>query len=451
MGQMETYTEYKDTNVKWLGEVPNHWNLKKLKYLASIVTGNTPPKSNEENYNDGIYPWVKPGNLNFDYTISNTKEKLSKKGIELARVIPKKSALVSSIGTVGKVAINNEPVTTNQQINSIVFDKDEWIAEYGVYAVIAAEQEFKRYANKVVISILNKTSQENIFMPLPSRKEQKTIGTFINHKTSEIDALIADKEKLIKLLEEKRQAIITEAVTKGLDPDVKMKASGVEWIGVIPEHWNKTKIKYTTYVKGRIGWQGLKSDEFIDQGPYLVTGTDFKDGRVHWDSCHHISEERYEEAKPIQLQENDLLITKDGTIGKVALVKNKPEKAILNSGIFVTRSLKGEYINEYMYWILLSDIFKNYVNYMETGSTIKHLYQETFINFLYPMPSIQEQKEINQFLQEYINELNSLVKKVYTQISKLKEYRQSIIYEAVTGKIDVPAMVKETEQEEVLS
>lgn len=274
-------------------------------------------------------------------------------------------------------------------------------------------------------------------IPLPTLDKQYHITDFLDQKTSEIDSLIADKERLIELLEEKRQAIITEAVTKGLNPDVKMKDSGVEWIGEIPEHWKINKIKYNTYVKGRIGWQGLRSDEFIDEGPHLVTGTDFVNGIVNWCTCYHISEKRYNEAPAIQLNENDLLITKDGTIGKVAIVRSKPEKAILNSGIFVTRPLNDDYLPEYMYWILTSHMFDRYMKLMVSGSTIKHLYQETFVNFSYVLPSITEQKRILEYLKEKIDEVDFIKVNFKKQISKLKEYRQSLIYEAVTGKIDV--------------
>src|SRR5699024_1119687 len=160
--------------------------------------------------------------------------------------------------------------------NSIIFNKKLWNSIYGLYSTISAQQEYVKNSNKVVVSILNKNTQENIKMPLPSEKEQEKIEEYIKVKTSEIDNLIADKERLIELLEEKRQAVITETVTKGLDPNVKMKDSGIEWIGEVPEHWDITKIKYTTYVKGRIGWQGLRSDEFKEEGNYyLVTGTDF--------------------------------------------------------------------------------------------------------------------------------------------------------------------------------
>ena len=115
------------------------------------------------------------------------------------------------------------------------------------------------------------------------------------------------------------------------------KDSGVEWIGEIPEHWGNSKIKYNTYVKGRIGWQGLTTSEYIDEGPFLVTGTDFQQGVVDWKTCQHVSGDRYDQDEYIQLQENDLLITKDGTIGKIALAKNLQAKATLNSGVFVTR------------------------------------------------------------------------------------------------------------------
>lgn len=220
------------------------------------------------------------------------------------------------------------------------------------------------------------------------------------------------------------------------------RETNIHWIGEIPKHWKTTKIKYTTYVKGRIGWQGLKSDEFIEEGPYLVTGTDFVEGKVKWDSCYHISEERYNEAPPIQLKEDDLLITKDGTIGKVAIVKDLPYKAILNSGIFVTRSEK--YLVEYMYWILNSPIFDKYIKYFETGSTIKHLYQETFENFSYPLPPKSEQTSIVEYLKDKIGIIDNLITKKIKIIDLLEQQRQSIITEAVTKGLNPNGRMKDS-------
>jgi type I restriction enzyme, S subunit len=224
----------------------------------------------------------------------------------------------------------------------------------------------------------------------------------------------------------------------------RYKDSGVEWIGEIPEHWGVSKIKFTTYVKGRIGWQGLRADEFIDEGPYLVTGTDFIDGLVNWDSCYHISMERYNEAPPIQLRENDLLITKDGTIGKVAIVKNKPKYAILNSGIFVTRPQNSAYLTEFMYWILNSQVFNRFIEYMSLGSTIVHLYQQTFENFSFPIANLNEQKTIVDFLNKKISEIDDLIADKERLIELLQQKRQAVITEAVTKGLNPNVRMKDS-------
>ena len=222
------------------------------------------------------------------------------------------------------------------------------------------------------------------------------------------------------------------------------KDSGVPWIGEIPRDWDLNKIKYSTYVKGRIGWQGLKSDEFIDEGPYLVTGTDLINGKINWDTCYHISEERYNEAPQIQLENGDLLITKDGTIGKISIVSNKPDKAILNSGLFVTRPLCNIYITKFMYWILNSKVFWSYFEYLETGSTIKHLYQETFENFSFPVPNIQTQHSIADYLDRKTAAIDTLISDKQKMIDLLKEKRQAIISEAVTKGLDKNVQMKDS-------
>ncbi len=240
-----------------------------------------------------------------------------------------------------------------------------------------------------------------------------------------------------KPFKEKRTALISHAVTKGLDASVKMKPSGVEWIGDIPEHWKIKKIGHTTYVKGRVGWQGLTSDEFIDEGPYCITGTDFFEGKINWKTSYHVDIARYQEDPYIHLQENDLLITKDGTIGKIAIVRQLSGKATLNSGIFLTRPLKGIYTTDFMYWVLNSNAFFVFIDLTKTGTTISHLYQNVFVRFTYPLPPLPEQQAIAAFLDRETTKIDSLVAKVETIIEKLKEYRTALISAAVTGKIDV--------------
>ena len=222
------------------------------------------------------------------------------------------------------------------------------------------------------------------------------------------------------------------------------KDSGVEWMGVVPEGWETTKVKYTTYVKGRIGWQGLKSDEFIEVGPYLVTGTDFIGGLVNWGACYHVSKERYDEDPYIQLRENDLLITKDGTIGKTAIVEDLPDDACLNSGIFLTRPLSGDYITRFMYWLLNSGVFTKFIDYTKTGTTINHLYQNVFVEFVFPVPCIPEQHAIAAFLDRETGRIDALIAKKERQIELLQEKRTALISHAVTKGLDPDAPMKDS-------
>lgn len=229
-----------------------------------------------------------------------------------------------------------------------------------------------------------------------------------------------------------------------MNPYPKYKDSGVEWIGDIPKKWNIKKVKHTTYVKGRIGWKGLKSDEFREvSDAYLITGTDFEDGKVRWESCYQIDKLRYEEDPYIQIKENDLLITKDGSIGKIALVKGLDRIATLNSGIFLTRPL-SHYITDFLYWILCSDVFYSFISYNSMGSTIQHLYQNVFHEFQFPTPSLPEQKRIARYLDNKTKKIDSLIEKKNRLIELLKEERIAVINQAVTKGLDPNVPMKDS-------
>jgi len=225
-----------------------------------------------------------------------------------------------------------------------------------------------------------------------------------------------------------------------------MKDSGVEWIGEIPDDWIPVKVKYLSTLNGRIGWQGLTSNEYQDSGPYLITGTDFKNGHIDWDTCVHITLKRYEEATQIQIKNEDLLITKDGTIGKVAIVDGLDEKASLNSGVLLIRPINyGQYAVKFCYYILLSDIFWKWYESTHTGnSTIKHLYQEKFKEFSYPLPPLPIQYAISLYLNTKCSLIDSTIEKEREIIGKLKEYRQAVITEAVTKGIREGVPMKES-------
>jgi hypothetical protein len=223
-----------------------------------------------------------------------------------------------------------------------------------------------------------------------------------------------------------------------------MKESGIDWIGQIPEEWEVIKVKFFTYMKGRIGWQGLKADEFIDEGPYLVTGTDFKNGRVNWDTAYHISQKRYEQAPEIQLKQGDLLVTKDGTVGKLALIDELPDSASLNSHLLVLRPLFNRYENHFLYYVLSSLEFKNYFQKVSIGSTMDSLSQEKMGEFIFALPNINEQNSISRYLDKKTAQLDKVKSLLEEQIQKLKDYRSSLIYETVTKGLDKTVPLKDS-------
>ena len=225
----------------------------------------------------------------------------------------------------------------------------------------------------------------------------------------------------------------------------RMKDSGIKWIGEVPEDWGITKIKFTTQLNGRIGWQGLTSAEYKEEGPYLITGTDFLDGKINFETAVHIDEKRWFEAKQIQVENGDLLITKDGTVGKVAIIEGLMEKASLNSGVL--RIQTTEVISRrFLFYVLKSDVFWLWFNYTNSGaSTILHLYQNVFDEFSYAFPkSLFVQTQIADFLDKKVAQLDKVKSLLEEQIKTLEDYRQSLIYETVTKGLDKTVPLKDS-------
>ena len=224
----------------------------------------------------------------------------------------------------------------------------------------------------------------------------------------------------------------------------QMKPSGIAWIGDIPNDWSIKRIKYLANLKGRIGWQGLTSDEYTDEGPFLITGIDFHNGRINWNSCVHISESRWEEAPEIHIKNGDLLITKDGTVGKVAIVDGLASKASLNSGVLLIRT-QPEYDKKFLFWVIQSEEFWRWFRLKNAGnSTIIHLYQGDFAEFSYTFPRVSEQKAIADYLDKRCGEIDSIIADIEKQIDLLKQYKKSLITETVTKGLDKSVPMKDS-------
>ncbi|WP_419677705.1 restriction endonuclease subunit S [Aliarcobacter lanthieri] len=195
--------------------------------------------------------------------------------------------------------------------------------------------------------------------------------------------------------------------------------------------WQEINIGNDTTLKARIGWQGLTTSEYKDSGEYyLVTGTDFENGLVNWDTCHFVDKWRFDQDKNIQLKVNDVLITKDGTIGKAGFIDTIKLPTTLNSGVFVIRTNSNKLDQKYLYYIFTSEIFVEFLNRLTAGSTINHLYQKDFIHFTFKAPNIEEQKAIAKALSDTDELINSLEK----LISKKEAIKQGTMQQLLTGK-----------------
>lgn len=271
----------------------------------------------------------------------------------------------------------------------------------------------------------------NILFCMPDVKEQVAIATAL----SDVDSLISALTKKIEKKKAIKQGLMQQLLTgrKRL-PGYEKNREPVqtEW-GAIPKDWKTLSIGKCCSIKARIGWQGLKKSEYLSSGEYvLVTGTDFLNGRIDWKSCVYVSKKRYEQDANIQIVKHDILITKDGTIGKVAFLDDVPCLGTLNSGIFVVRSHSEELDQCYLSKIFESFIFDAFLESLVAGSTINHLYQKDFVHFNFPVPpTISEQTAIANILSDCDSEIAALKEKR----DKYKEIKQGMMQQLLTGKI----------------
>ena len=224
----------------------------------------------------------------------------------------------------------------------------------------------------------------------------------------------------------------------------QIKESGVKWVGSIPSDWRLYKLGLTSYLKGRIGWQGLNSDDFIDEGPFLVTGTDFENGLIRWDLCYHISEKRFEEDPLIHVRNGDVLFTKDGTVGKVAYVVDAPEKVSLNSHLLLIRPADDQIDNRFLYWVLQSDVFEQYKLEVQHGTVMDSVSQTNMAHFVYMAPKIEEQRWIAREIDLEVSRLDHAISLIEEQVSTLEAYRRSFTQEVVTKGLDPSVPMKDS-------
>ena len=427
---MNKYNSYKDSGVEWIGEIPSHWTKSKLKFVSEIVTGNTPPTKDIDNYEGGEHLWVKPNEIKGLKPTNDTNQKLTEKGKSLSRVLPPFSVLVNGIGRIGEFGHSEKYVSTNQQINSIVYNH-KVDKRFGLFHTSMMKEGFLSNSEKVVVPILNKTKQENLEFVLPPLSEQQQIVSFLDTKTSHLDSLIEKTQRKIELLKEKRTTLINEVVTKGLNHNVEMKDSGVEWIGEIPSGWEFVRIGHLNRVV-RGGSPRPSGDPRFFNGDFIhwITVKDItsKIGKYVTTTDTKLTEEGMKQSRV--LEPETLVLTNSGvTLGIPGILKIR---GCINDGSvsFLDMSPKIERDYLYYFWTTQTELLLE----QQSGYGQPNLNIEIVSNVRFPLPPLSEQQQIVEYLDTQTGLVDKTISIEEKRVELLKEYRQSLISEVVTGK-----------------
>lgn len=430
---MKTYSNYKDSGVQWIGKVPSHWNMAKLKYDFHIYAGAT-PKTENPIYWDGDIIWITPADYKTsDKYVSQGKRTISKEGYQSCntQIVPKGSLIFSKRAPIGTIAIAVNELCTNQGCLSCV-PKDV-SSTYFFYIISVSTEAFELLGSGATFKEISANDFANVKLPLPPLSEQQAIASYLDAKTKPIDDIIAKREKQIELLEEMKSAIISRAVTKGLDPDAKMKDSGIEWIGEVPEHWEVADLKrYAKISTGKT--PSTKKDEYFENEEIVwFTPGDFPDGSIILnDSSRKIDKRAIKASEAFLYPKNSVfLVGIGGTLGKIGIFE---EEASCNQQINVI-VCKSNILKNYVAYYLYSkkEILKVYSN----AATLPILNQDKTGYIKIALPPLSEQQAIADYLNTETSKIDTRIAKRRKQIELLQEYKQALITAAVTGKIDV--------------
>ncbi len=421
----------KNSEVRWLGMIPKAWDLDKIVSLYSERS----TKVSDRDYpalsvtKQGIVPQLESAAK----TDNGDNRKLIKKN---DFVINSRSDRRGSCGI-------SEYEGSCSLINTVLAPKNNMVNQYYNYLFKTElfADEFYKWGNGIVDDLWSTkwSSMKNIMVPFPPLKEQRMIADYLDIKCTQIDTIVAKEQSVIEKLQEYKRAIITNAVVKGLDLTVEMADSGIEWIDSIPNHWKINRLIFSAYIRARLGWKGLKADEYTSEGHPFLSAVNIQNDKLVWEDLNFINDNRYDESPEIKLELGDLLLVKDGAgIGKCAIVDQLPYgTATTNSSLGVITPY-SELNSMYLYYFFESAIFQNYISRIKNGMGVPHLTQGNLKNIMVVIPPYCEQEAIVAYLDDKCSNLDSIILKKQTLIDKLIEYKKSLIYEVVTGKKEVP-------------
>lgn len=438
----KAYPAYKDSGVEWLGEVPEGWQIVRLKHACNVFPSNVDKHSIEGeipvslcNYTDVYYRETITPDIEFMQATARPDE-IAKFSLQIGDVIfTKDSETADDIGIAAMVEQELPGVVCGYHL-SIARPRDGVSGSFvkRFFDSRFAKACFQVSANGLTRVGLGQSAIDNVTFPLPSLPEQTAIAAFLDRETAKIDALVAEQRRLIDLLREKRQAVISHAVTKGLNPTAPLKPSGIDWLGDVPEGW---EVKKVSFVCERMTYGFTNPMPTTDDGPFMLTAADIENGAIAYGTARRTSKYAFEnlltdKSRPIA---GDVLITKDGTLGRVAVADGS--SVCINQSVALLRLVETEMQPHFLAKLLSGSVHQSRMMYEAGGTTIKHIYISRLAQMPIPVPPIVEQGQILNWLEARLPQFDNLICEGNSALVLLQERRAALISAAVTGKIDV--------------
>ena len=427
---MKTYPEYKSSGIDWLGEIPSHWGVISGKWAVNFTYG-FPADSKLFSIEKKGLPLIRIR----DIYSTDTEVYYEGDDYPSESIINNGDLLIGMDGDFNVSRWRGTRAILNQRVCK--YEDSEAISKnymFYILPLILNEINATKYATTV--KHLSATDLSEMKLTVPPMQEQAVIAAYLDDVTGKVDALIAEKQKQVEDLRDYRNSIITETVTRGINPDAHLRPSGVDWLGDIPEHWKDTKLKYlVTKVGSGITPRG-GAEVYSDSGILFLRSQNIYDDGLHLDDPKYISTEIDEDMSNSRVFKNDLLLNITGaSIGRCYLY-NLEESANVNQHVCIVRVM--EKISPlYLKLVINSRIGQTQIALYQTGGNREGLNYEQLRNFYIPLPPLSEQLQIADYLDEKTAKIDTLIEELEAQLGDLATYKQAVITEAVTGKVDV--------------
>ena len=438
---MKRYSEYKDSGVKWIGEIPRHWECRKLKtlLLSPLQYG---ANASGVPYSEHLPRYIRITDITLEGKLKHS-DKLSLSNEDAAKYILKdKDILFARSGaSVGKTFLYKKEYGLSAFAGYLIKAElgKELIPELLFY--FTQSDIYESWKNGIFIQStiqnIGADKYSQLQIAIPPLPEQEAIVTYLDTKVAKIDEYISIAEKKIAALEELKQTIIAEAVTRGIHKEVPMKDSGVKWIGMIPEHWKVLCLKYLSKIKGRIGYRGYTAADLVSEGEgaFVIGGKHINQCILNTESPDYISWDKYYESPEIMVSKGDIVMAQRGSLGKVALIDKEINEATINPSLVLIKDICCD--ASFLYFYLRSNSTLTLIELLNTATAVPMISQKQIEKMPIPLPPLPEQQEIVTYIEAKVANINQLCQAERSQIEKLKEYKQRLISDVVTGKVKV--------------